>query len=181
MSREEIARRIQELMDAKEERRKHKKWLATAVKVPVHNHPNYKEYVKMANCGVDDSTLQALMEAESTEEKELDFNLLRDPFQLIELKPPRNLDSDSEDDTKSVDEDGSVVSDKNSLSPVSGKQNEVDGETKEEPHHHRVKVLSKEEEAKRILAEFDERSESDDEFESSSSEEEDFSDEDDEE
>ena len=31
MSREEIARRIQELMDAKEERKKHKKWLVISM------------------------------------------------------------------------------------------------------------------------------------------------------
>lgn len=86
ISHEEIARRIQALMDAKEAKKRHKQWLATAVKVEVQQHPLYAEYVKLANCGVDDNTLRELMEKESTEEKPLDFGLLRNPFQVSSLQ-----------------------------------------------------------------------------------------------
>ena len=77
-------------------------------------------------------------------------------------------DPDSEDDTKSVDEDGSVVSD-----PKGSQASKApEPETKEEPTHHVVKTLTKEQEAAKLLAEFDERSDSSDaEIESSSEEE----------
>ena len=69
-------------MDEKEAKKKHKAWLRTAVQVAVQDHPAYAEYCKLQNCGVDENTLRDLMERESTEERALDFKLLRNPFQV---------------------------------------------------------------------------------------------------